>query len=154
MLEEEWSGWRLSFCCATQECRRRTTPPSVRFFNRRVYWGALVVLVTALSQGLTGGSRARLREAFGLSTRTLRRWQRWWREVFPVADFWRGAVGRFIPSVTVEQLPASLLERFGAWDRCETLIAVLGFLAPLSLASRAGSLKGGHDPQTMRLPLR
>ena len=43
--------WRLSFCCAREGCRRRATPGSVRFFGRRVYLSALVVLVSALSQG-------------------------------------------------------------------------------------------------------
>ena len=32
---------RLSFCCARDGCRRRTTPPSVRFLGRRVYLGEL-----------------------------------------------------------------------------------------------------------------
>jgi hypothetical protein len=34
---------RLSLCCS--QCRRRTTPPSVRFLGRRVYLAAVVVLV-------------------------------------------------------------------------------------------------------------
>jgi hypothetical protein len=45
---------RLSFCCARDRCRRRSTPPSVRFLGRRVYLSAVVVLVTALAAGLTG----------------------------------------------------------------------------------------------------
>ncbi len=28
---------RLSFCCANDGCRRRCTPPSVRFLGRKVY---------------------------------------------------------------------------------------------------------------------
>ncbi len=47
-------GTRLSFCCAREGCRRRHTPASVRFLCRRVFLGAVVVLVTALSSGLTG----------------------------------------------------------------------------------------------------
>ena len=42
---------RHSFCCAV--CRRRTTPPSVRFFARRVYAFPVVVLVTALAAAPT-----------------------------------------------------------------------------------------------------
>ena len=41
---------RLSFCCAVDGCRRRTTPPSVRYLGRRVYLGAVVVLVTAMTR--------------------------------------------------------------------------------------------------------
>lgn len=33
---------RLSFCCAEDGCRRRHTPPSVRFLGRKVYLGTLV----------------------------------------------------------------------------------------------------------------
>jgi hypothetical protein len=34
---------RFSLCCA--RCRKRVTPPSVRFLGRRVYYGVVVVLV-------------------------------------------------------------------------------------------------------------
>ena len=43
---------RLSFCCATEGCRRRCTPPSVRFLGRKVYLGTMVVLVMAMEYGL------------------------------------------------------------------------------------------------------
>src|SRR3984893_16426162 len=44
---------RLSFCCASDLCRKRMTPPSFRFFGRKVYLGAVVVLVSAMRQGAT-----------------------------------------------------------------------------------------------------
>jgi hypothetical protein len=36
-LDKEAYGWRFSFCCAVDGCRRRMTPPSLRFLRRRVY---------------------------------------------------------------------------------------------------------------------
>jgi hypothetical protein len=42
---------RYSFCCAEDDCRKRTTPGSVRFLGPKVYLGAVVVLVTALRHG-------------------------------------------------------------------------------------------------------
>src|SRR5579862_4247721 len=39
----QWD-WRFSFCCAKEDCRRRRTPPSVRFLGRKVYAGLVVVL--------------------------------------------------------------------------------------------------------------
>ena len=33
---------RLSFCCDRDGCRKRVTPPSVRFLGRKVYLGAIV----------------------------------------------------------------------------------------------------------------
>src|SRR5690606_40488518 len=42
---EAWSK-RLSLCCAQEGCRRRATPPSVRFLGRRVYAEVVVVLAS------------------------------------------------------------------------------------------------------------
>jgi len=53
---------RLSFCCAVDGCRRRNTPPSVRFLGRKVYLGAMIVLLTALQHGLTDKRRQALIE--------------------------------------------------------------------------------------------
>ena len=36
---------RLSFCCDRDGCRKRVTPPSVRFLGRKVYLGALILIV-------------------------------------------------------------------------------------------------------------
>ncbi len=44
---------RFSFCCAVDGCRRRTTPPSLRFLGRKVYWGVVVLLLPILMQGPT-----------------------------------------------------------------------------------------------------
>ena len=40
--------YRLSFCCDRDGCRKRVTPPSVRFLGRKVFLGAVVVLVALL----------------------------------------------------------------------------------------------------------
>ena len=144
---------RLSFCCAADGCRRRTTPPSVRYLGRRVYLGAVVVLVTAMSGGITATRAARLREWLGVSVRTLQRWRAWWRETFVTSAFWRGARGRFMPPVATDALPASLLEQFGGDERTR-LSHALAFLAPLTTrlgAGGAGSAMAGGAPQTMRL---
>jgi hypothetical protein len=146
---------RLSFCCAADGCRRRTTPPSVRYLGRRVYLGAVVVLVTAMIGGITATRAAQLREWFGVNVRTLKRWRAWWRDTFVASAFWQSAQSRFMPPVTIETLPASLLERFAGDERARLLHA-LGFLTPLTTRSadrRAGSPRGDGDPQTMRLVL-
>ncbi|MGH8654001.1 MAG: hypothetical protein ACREYE_18360 [Gammaproteobacteria bacterium] len=103
---------RLSFCCAKEGCRRRTTPPSVRFLGQRIYLGAVVVLVSAMEGGVTAKRAERLRDLLRMSLRTLKRWRRWWRAVFVASTFWKQAKGRFTPPVDVAALPASLLERF------------------------------------------
>jgi hypothetical protein len=126
------SAFRLSFCCARQGCRRRRTPPSVRFLGRRVYFGAVVVLVSALRDGLTARRVRELRAQLGVDVRTLRRWRTWWRETFVETAFWKAARSRFTPPVEAARLPASLLERFVASDPRERIVHGLAFLAPLS----------------------
>lgn len=127
--------YRLSLCCAREGCRRRTTPVSVRFLGRRVYLATLVVLVTALAHGLGGTARAQLCTQFGIAPRTLRRWQRWWHEVFPATRWWRGARGRFMPVLEAHELPGVLFERFAAAEPAKQMCEVLTFLAPLSVGA-------------------
>jgi hypothetical protein len=130
---------RLSFCCAVDGCRQRVTPPSVRYLGRRVYLGAVVVLVTAMRAGLTARRAAQLREVLGVSVRTLARWRRWWQETFVASSFWQGVKGRFVPPVDPGELPATLLERFVADHARDRLVAVLRFLTPITTRPTLGA---------------
>lgn len=146
--------WRFSFCCAGEGCRRRATPPSVRFLGRRVYLGAVVVLVTALQAGITPLRAQRLHELLGVTVRTLKRWRSWWRTRFVATAFWRAVHGRFVPSVPVETLPASLLERFRGPDQQSRLVQLLRFVCPLTTASvplDSSLAMAAAAPQKMRL---
>jgi hypothetical protein len=122
---------RLSFCCAAEGCRRRHTPPSVRFLGRRVYLGAVVVLTTAMQQGVTPVRARRLKELLGVSLLTLARWREWWRTTFAQSAFWKEMRARFLPPPEAGEFPLALLERFGP-DEDVRLLAFLRFLAPLS----------------------
>jgi len=121
---------RLSLCCA--KCRRRTTPQSVRFLGRRVFVGAVFVLVCAMRNGLTARRVAELRQQVGVSRRTLERWRRWWLTTFLSTPVWKEARGRMVPLVQTSELPKSLLERFEGKLR-EQLEATLRLLQPLSI---------------------
>jgi hypothetical protein len=122
---------RRSFCCAEDGCRTRHTPPSLRFLGRKVYLGAVVVLVSAMRHGATPARIRKLREHLGVSRRTVERWRRWWREAFAESPFWRAARAAFMPPVDPGVLPASLLERFGGDDEAR-LVALLRFLGPIT----------------------
>jgi hypothetical protein len=137
-------GWRHSFCCARADCRRRKTPASVRFLARRVYVAAVVVLVCALRDGPSAVRVAHLREWVGADRRTLGRWRRWWRESFPASALWRVGKGAFVPPVDESRLPGTLLERFALPGARERLIALLGWLQPLST-------RAGPDPQELHI---
>ena len=73
---------RLSYCCSVDGCRRRRTPPSLRFLGRKVFFSVVVLLIPVLREGPKGERLHRLQEVFQVSPRTVRRWQRWWREDF------------------------------------------------------------------------
>ena len=127
---------RLSLCCAEEGCRRRTTPPSVLFVGRKVYLGAVVVLVTALRYGPTPARLAKIREVWGVGVRTLARWRKWWTGAFGRSPFWRAARARFATPIREDQLPCSLIEAFGVSERDERLVDLLRWLSPVS--SREG----------------
>jgi len=135
---------RHSFCCDREGCRRRATPASLRFLGRRVYLGAVLVMVSIMAHGLTGQRLTRLRDTLGgsLSVRTIGRWRTWWRDAFPRSPFWRQARGRFAPPVDRRRLPAALLARFQAPTLGVRLRLLLAFLAPLTVPG-AGSLRAG-----------
>jgi hypothetical protein len=122
---------RTSYCCA--RCRKRLTPPSVRFLGRRVYLAVVVVLACVLRQGPTPTRVRRLREVLGVSADTLARWHRWWRDVFVRTAFWRAARGRFAESVDETDLPRALLARFSG-DARAAVVGMLRFLSPVTAA--------------------
>lgn len=127
---------RFSFCCAENGCRRRRTPPSLRFLGRRVYLGAVVVLASAMQQGVTPMRAQRVHELIGASMETLVRWREWWREAFVRSDFWKMAKARFSPPADENGFSLSLLERFGNNEQeQERLVLLLRFLKPLSTST-------------------
>lgn len=127
-------GQRLSFCCSREGCRSRATPPSLRFLGRKVYLGAVVVLISALRCGVSPARMRYLKQRVGVSWRTLVRWRKWWCKQLIDTLFWRAASAALMPPVAHAQLPASLLERFAGALR-ERLISALRFMAPLTTES-------------------
>lgn len=125
---------RLSFCCAREGCRRRTTPASVRFLGRKVYLGVIVILVTAMEHGLSVPRRRRLIEQLDLWPQTIARWRRWWRESFPRTRSWQALRGRFMPPVELRRLPGALLGRLQGEDLQARVGQLLRLLAPLTSA--------------------
>ena len=122
---------RFSFCCAVDGCRKRTTPPSLRFLGHRVYLATVVTLISALLLGTTPSRLARLSVVPGLDRRTLARWRAWWRSTFSDGSFAAVARAAVATPINIAALPVSLLDRF-AGDMREQLIALLRFLGPLT----------------------
>jgi hypothetical protein len=126
---------RASFCCAEEGCRRRKTPPSVRFLGRKVYFTVVVLLLPILQEGATPLRVRRLRALFRVSQRTLQRWRKWWLEVVPQTQWWQAErAQRGAGFETERELPGSLLvgllERDGsAIDRARAVLVILLRLA-------------------------
>jgi hypothetical protein len=130
-LDEDYS-WRHSFCCSLEGCRRRTTPASFRFLGRKVFVAVVIALVCALRYGGTPARVAALREAVGVSQRTVERWRQWWQDGFVRSAFWRSARGWLRKQVDEKVLPLSLLEAFRDDSPKARLLDLLAFLLPLS----------------------
>ena len=125
---------RLSFCCDRDGCRKRTTPPSVRFLGPKVYLGAIVILISAMRQGPTPRRVRELSTRFGADRRTIARWQVFWREHFPQTPFWKIAHARLVPLAQIVTLPYSLVDAFlTRHRRCRGWTLLLRFLSPITI---------------------
>ncbi len=130
---------RQSFCCALEGCRKRTTPPSVLFLGRRVYFGAVVSLVSVLRQGVNPTRLKRLRDLVGVSARTVRRWRQWWLNSFVRSRCWQATRGRLRAPLDESALPLSLLESFETEQEELRLVLLLHLVSPLTTTSAAES---------------
>jgi hypothetical protein len=117
---------RHSFCCAEDGCRRRCTPPSVRFLGRRVYVGFLLVLTCSVSVGRLVAMGSLL----SVPVRTIRRWRAWWQQQFSQLPGWRTLRLQLSEPVDSSQLPDALWARFGP-PAPSTLTALLRQISPL-----------------------
>jgi hypothetical protein len=148
VLDESYER-RLSFCCAEDGCRRRHTPPSVRFLGRKVYLGFIVILITAMQHGLSQKRRRQLLEALDICPQTISRWRKWWREGFASSRCWQAERGNFIPPVHACQLPGELLGRLRGEHLIIRLDHLLLLVAPVTTSSWSGYLRVTIDPQKM-----
>lgn len=120
---------RLGLCCGW--CRKRVLPRSCLFLGRRVYWAAVVILVTAALQGLEKRSASELCRHFAVSRRTVRRWVRYFETVFSRSAQWQRLRGRVSAVVRDDELPKALLEWFASAGRSalDTVVRGLCFVA-------------------------
>lgn len=127
---------RFSFCCATPGCRRRTTPPSVRFMGRRVYVAAAVLMACA------GWSDV---DASEVPTRTRRRWRAYFATQLVESARWREIRAHLDRPVDESRLPGALLECIPG-GRAEVLISgLLLLLHGPRVKVRDGRMKSAED---------
>jgi hypothetical protein len=125
---------RYSFCCDRDGCRKRVTPPSVRFLGRKVYLGAVVILISAMRQVPTPRRVREFSRMFDVDAATIARWQTFWRDHVPRTAFWKVARARLVPIFEIVALPLSLVEAFGHGnDPYQDWVRLLRFLSPLTI---------------------
>jgi hypothetical protein len=124
-------AWRLSFCCRRDGCRKRATPPSLRFLGRKIYIAVVVVVASAAAGAAT---EREVRRTHGVPTRTVRRWLMWWQTAFALSAFWLEAKAFFSTPVAESDLPRSLWSRFRG-GRTAALEKLLRFTAPVTTTS-------------------
>ena len=105
----------------------------MRFLGRKVYLGAVVILVSAMRHGPTPRRVRELTELFGVERRTISRWRVFWNEHFPKTTFWKVARARLVPVIEIVEFPRSLLKAFvhsgedrAGWEK------LLRFLSPIT----------------------
>lgn len=123
---------RFSFCCDRDGCRKRVTPPSVRFLGRKVYLGAIVILLAAMRQGATPRRVRELSKLIGADRTTIARWQVFWQEHFPQTTFWKVARARLVPVFEIVAYPLSIVQAFVRIDDYRGWGNLLRFLSPIS----------------------
>lgn len=122
---------RFSFCCS--DCRRRTTPPSVRFFGRRWYPAPLLLLISALMLSINERRLTQIKHYFGItvSESTWKRWRRWWRAAFIETAFWKQARGLIPEPKRCISIARRMLIAFqGKIDN--KMLLLLQFISPIT----------------------
>ena len=122
---------RFSLCCGREGCRKRATPPSVRFLGRRVYLGAVVIVASIVALALR--SAGEIRRQTGVPARTVQRWLGWWQGPFLDTEVFITLCARLI-GVDVGRVPASIVGRL-AGTPTERVQRMLAWLAPLTTGS-------------------
>jgi hypothetical protein len=133
---------RYSLCCGREGCRKRATPPSLRFLGRRLYLGTVVILASLVAHALglltkigrdRRAAETEVRATTGVPGRTTRRWLGWWRDGFLTTEVFIAIRARLV-GLDVAQLPASILDRLHG-KRRQQVRALLVLLAPITTAS-------------------
>lgn len=121
---------RFSLCCGREGCRKRATPPSLRFLGRRVYLGVVVIVASLVAQTLGAvGAKG----ATGVPRRTTCRWLAWWRGPFLATAVLVAMRARLV-GVDVGGVPRSIVERLPGTAPEQTR-TMLHLLAPITTGS-------------------
>ena len=121
---------RFSLCCSTDGCRKRFTPPSMRFLSRKVYSSVVIILIFLLKPETDESRIEEINTLLGttLSVETFRRWRHFWIKDLPQTHTWKRLS---LSYMHVQNLPVSLLTLFEQTGE-QALIMGLKLILPLT----------------------
>lgn len=119
---------RFSLCCGREGCRKRLTPPSLRFLGRRVYLGVVVIVASFVAQAFATAHT--LRQKTGVPALTVRRWLGWWGGTFISTEVFVAIRARLV-GVDESKLPGSIVARLPGSPE-QKARAMLDWLRPLT----------------------
>jgi hypothetical protein len=115
---------RYSFCCA--RCRKRETPPSLRFESCFVYAAVAVLVAGMLAVQTSVTSAAR---QVGAARRTVSRWRRWFQRTLPTSEWWKRHSGHFREPPDADRMPVSLVEQIAGATKTQQALRALRLLS-------------------------
>ena len=121
---------RFSFCCSRDGCRKRFTPPSMRFLSRKVYTSVVILVIFMLKPETDESRIEAINRLLGstLSVESLRRWRHFWTQDVPQTHTWKRLA---LSQIQAQSLPMSLLALFKSSGE-QALIMGLKLILPLS----------------------
>lgn len=126
-------GVRFSFCCSRDGCRKRVTPPSVRFLGRHVFAAVFVILGSGTVAAPV--STAAPPSTPPPSRQTARRWRSLWHERFAKsAAYVELVAARMSAALCLDEMPQALLDRLAGTPLLR-VERVLRLLAPWTTAT-------------------
>ena len=145
---------RFSFCCS--HCRKRTTPPSLRFHGRSWYLAPVRLLSSVMNKGCRQSTR-QLIQTVGIPPRTITRWRCWWNGTFRRSSTWSTLLSKLRPGTHEGPLPDVLFTcclppvRAGTDGPPPWLMLLRNLALHLDFASRSdAALHGHHDADHLR----
>lgn len=97
---------RFCLCCRNDGCRKRCSPPSIRFMGRIVYWSLWVILISYFMNN-SDYQQKQISTLFSIDRQTLRRWKYFWDDQFPKSKLMKLIKERF---PLADKLPNDLVD--------------------------------------------
>ena len=125
---------RLSLCCSARGCRRRATPPSVRFLGRFVY-GMRVMVAWAALRGVASRAAPAVASTSVPSRQTTRGWESYWGRVRQDASVTLLVAALVVSSGAVAPNVVVALMSAAHGTEAERAVTTHRLLAPLTTAT-------------------